>query len=197
MKKEDLEKLGLSEEQADSVLDMFHKEYDPVKKELEASQQDLKNEKEKTSTQETTIRDLKEDLEGFKDVDVSGMEKKITDLETDLRTKEENHRREIADRDFNDILKDAISNAKGRNAKAIRALLDVETLQASKNQKEDVAAALKALAEAEDSKMLFGDPEPESAGTGNPIGTVTKSGTQNEDAAMRAVMGLPPVAEQK
>lgn len=197
MKKEDLEKLGLSEEQADSVLDMFHKEYDPVKKELEASQQDLKNEKEKTSTQETTIRDLKKDLEGFKDVDVSGMEKKITDLETDLRTKEENHRREIADRDFNDILKDAISNAKGRNAKAIRALLDVETLQASKNQKEDVAAALKALAEAEDSKMLFGDPEPESAGTGNPIGTVTKSGTQNEDAAMRAVMGLPLVAEQK
>ena len=43
--------------------------------------------------------------------------------------------------------------------------------------------------------MLFGEPEPTPAGGGNPIGTVTKGGSQNSDAAMRAVMGLPPVAE--
>ena len=197
MKREDLEALGLSKEQIDKVLDMHHEEYDPVKKELETAQKDLESEKEKTSTQATTIKDLKKDLEEFKDADVSGMKQKISDLEKDIQTKDETHKKEIADRDFNDILKDSIAHAKGKNAKAITALLDIDTLKSSKNQKEDIAAALKELSEAEDSKMLFGEPEPTPAGNGNPIGTVTKGGNQDGDAAMRAAMGLPPITEQK
>lgn len=174
MKREDLEAIGLSKEQIDKVLDMHHEEYDPVKKELETAQKDLESEKGKTSAQETTIKELKKDLEEFKDADVSGMKQKIADLEKDIQIKDETHQKEIADRDFNDILKDSIASVKGKNVKAITALLDVDTLKASKNQKEDVVAALKALTEAEDSKMLFGEPEPNVVGTGNPIGTVDK-----------------------
>ena len=74
----------------------------------------------------------------------------------------------------------------------------MEALKASKNQKEDVAAALKTLTEAEDSKMLFGEPEPKPAGTGNLIGRVNGGGGASvEEAAMRAAMGLPPVPETK
>lgn len=198
MKREDLEALGLSKEQIDKVLDLHHEEYDPVKKDLEQAQEDLKSEKEKTSTQSTTIKDLKKDLEEFKDADVSGMKQKIADLEQDIKEKDENHQKEIADRDFNDILREAITSANGKNAKAITALLDIDTFKASKNQKEDITAALKALTEAEDSKMLFGEPEPNVLGKGDPIGSVTKTGNQDSDAAMRAAMGLPPVTtEQK
>lgn len=198
MKREDLEALGLSKEQIDKVLDLHHEEYDPVKKDLEQAQEDLKSEKEKTSTQSTTIKDLKKDLEEFKDADVSGMKQKIADLEQNIKEKDENHQKEIADRDFNDILREAITSANGKNAKAITALLDIDTLKASKNQKEDITAALKALTEAEDSKMLFGEPEPNVLGKGDPIGSVTKTGNQDSDAAMRAAMGLPPVTtEQK
>lgn len=194
MKREDLEALGLSKEQIDKVLDMHHSEYDPVKKDLETAQNDLDSEKEKTSTQATTIRDLKKDLEEFKDADVSGMKQKIADLEKDIQTKDETHQKEIADRDFNDILKESIATAKGRNATAITACLDVNTLKASKNQKEDIAAALKALSEREDCKMLFGEPEAENIGTGDPIGTVTKSGSQTGATdVMRSIMGLPTV----
>lgn len=195
MKREDLEALGMTKEQIDKVLDMHHKEYDPVKNDLDTAQADLAAEKEKTSTQKTTISDLKKDLEEFKDADVSGMKKKIEDLENDIKTKDTAHQQEIADRDFNDLLKESIAAANGKNAKAITALLDVDTLKASKNQKEDIATAIKVLTEAEDSKMLFGDSEPTPAGVGNPIGTVTKGGNQNGDAAMRAAMGLPPVKE--
>lgn len=198
MKREDLEALGLSKEQIDKVLDLHHEEYDPVKKDLEQAQEDLKSEKEKTSTQSTTIKDLKKDLEEFKDADVSGMKQKIADLEQDIKEKDENHQKEIADRDFNDILREAITSANGKNAKAITALLDIDTLKASKNQKEDITTALKALTEAEDSKMLFWEPEPNVLGKGDPIGSVTKTGNQDSDAAMRAAMGLPPVTtEQK
>lgn len=118
MKREDLEALGLSKEQIDKVLNMHHAEYDQVKKDLDTAQEDLKNEKEKTSSQETTIKDLKKDLEEFKDADVSGMKQKIADLEENIRSMDENHQKEIADRDFNDILKDSIAAAKGKNAKA-------------------------------------------------------------------------------
>lgn len=197
MKREDLEALGMTKEQIDKVLDMHHEEYDPVKKDLDTANADLAAEKEKTSTQETTIAGLKKDLGEFKDADVSGMKQKIEDLEKDIQTKDAAHKQEIADRDFNDLLKECITAAKGVNAKAITALLDVPTLKTSKNQKEDIAAAIKALTEADDSKMLFGEPDPKPEGTGNLIGRVKGGNTSADDAAMRAAMGLPPVPEQK
>lgn len=190
MKREELKALGLSEEQIDKVLNMHHTEIDPVKKELETAQGDLTAEKEKVTTQETTIKDLKKDLEGFKDVDVSGLQQKITDLENDLKTKDEDYQSQIADRDFQAILKDSIVSAKGKNQKAISALLDVDVLKQSKNQKEDIAAAIKALTEAEDSKMLFGEPEGNPVGTGSPIGNVGGKPAGDMDAVMRAAMGL-------
>jgi hypothetical protein len=187
MKREDLEALGMTKEQIDKVLDMHHTEYDPVKKELDTAQADLTVEKEKTATQEKTISGLKNDLGEFKDVDVSGLQKKITDLENDIKTKDAAHRQEISDRDFNDLLKESIAAVNGKNAKAITALLDVDTLKASKNQKEDISAALKALTEKEDSKMLFGEPDPNPVGTGNLIGRVQNAPGQSTDTLKDAL----------
>ena len=187
MKREDLEAIGMTKEQIDKVLDMHHEEYDPVKKALDTANADLVAEKEKTSTQETTIAGLKKDLGEFKDADVSGMKQKIEDLEKDIQTKDAAHKQEIADRDFNDLLKECITAAKGVNAKAITALLDVDTLKESKKQKEDIAAAIKALTEADDSKMLFGEPDPKPAGTGNLIGQVKKTDSPQTDTLKSAI----------
>lgn len=148
---------------------------------------------EKLKTAEETMEGLNGKLEEYKDVDVSGLKEKIDKLTQDLKQKDEEYQKQLADRDFDDLLKDSISQAKGRNAKAITALLDVETLKQSKNQKEDVAAALKALSEQEDSKMLFGEPDPKPVGNGNLIGQVTGGTQTDDDAKLRAVMGLPPV----
>lgn len=180
-KKKDFEK---------AVLDNYKTvtDYDNQSKKLDAANETIK-------ANDTAMKDLQAKLDGFKDVDVSELNKRIKDLETEKANIKKEYDDKIADRDFNDILKESIASANGRNSKAITALLDVDTLKASKNQKEDIAAAIKALTEAEDSKMLFGEPEPTPAGEGNPIGTVTKGGSQNSDAAMRAVMGLPPVSE--
>ena len=157
---------------------------------------DYETQVEKLKTAEGKVTTLTESLDKFKDVNVEELNSTITTLKTDLANKDHELKEKIADRDFNELLKDSIASAKGRNVKAITALLDVDTLKTSKNQKEDVAAALKVLSEAEDSKMLFGEPEPTPAGGGNPIGTVTKGGDQSGDAAMRAAMGLPPITEQ-
>ena len=155
---------------------------------------DWQKQHDKVQTLETTLKDTQEKLKAFDGVDAEALNGEIAKLRGDLEQRDKDYQAQIADRDFQDMLKEAIASANGRNAKAITALLDVDALKASKNQKEDIAAALKALAEAEDSKMLFGEPEPDVIGGGNPIGTVTKSGSQTGATdAMRSIMGLPPV----
>lgn len=166
-------------------------DYDKQKEKLDTANETIK-------ANDTAMKDLQAKLDGFKDVDVSGLNQRIKDLETEKANIQKDYDAKIADRDFDDLVKESIATVKGKNAKAITALLDVPTLKASKNQKEDIAAALKVLAEAEDSKMLFGEPEPKPTVTGNLIGWVRGGANIDADeAAMRAAMGLPPVGETK
>lgn len=180
MKKEDLEKLGLTKEQIDGVCSLNDADMKPLQNDLQKAQDDLKVSQEKVSATEAALKK-------FEGVDAEALNKQISDLQADLKKKDADHQKEIADRDFNDLLKESITASKGRNAKAITALLDVETLKASKNQKEDIAAAIKALTEAEDSKMLFGEPDPNPVGTGNIIGEVRKTSEQKSDTLKDAI----------
>ena len=146
---------------------------------------------------DTAMKDLQTKLDEYKDVDVSALNQRITDLETEKGNIESDYQKKLAERDFNDLIKEGIAAAHGKNVKAITALLDTETLMQSKNQKEDIAAAIKTLTEAEDSKMLFGDAI-EIAGKGNPIGDIgggKLTPDEKEDAVCRAAMGLPQVGE--
>lgn len=166
-------------------------DYDKQKEKLDAANKTIE-------ANDVAIKDLQTKLDGFKNVDVSGLNKRISDLEAEKANIQKEYDTKIADRDFDDLVKESITAAKGKNVRAITALLDVPALKASKNQKEDVAAALKALTEKEDSKMLFGEPDPTPAGTGNLIGQVRGGNSAAaEEAAMRAAMGLPPVADAK
>ena len=157
---------------------------------------DYDNQTAKVTSLTDQLNTAKEEMKKFNGVDPEALNNQIAALNQKLADKDTEYQNQIADRDFQDMLKTAIAEAKGRNAKAITALLDVEALKASKNQKEDIANALKALADAEDSKMLFGESE-EIIGSGNLLGTITKGGNTGSDAAMRAAMGLPPAMEQK
>lgn len=146
---------------------------------------------------DTAMKDLQTKLDEYKDVDVSALNQRITDLETEKGNIESDYQKKLAERDFNDLIKEGIAAAHGKNVKAITALLDTETLMQSKNQKEDIAAAIKTLTEAEDSKMLFGDAI-EIAGKGNPIGDIgggKLTPEEKEEADCRAAMGLPSAGE--
>ena len=146
---------------------------------------------------DTAMKDLQTKLDEYKDVDVSALNQRITDLETEKGNIESDYQKKLAERDFNDLIKEGIAAAHVKNVKAITALLDTETLMQSKNQKEDIAAAIKTLTEAEDSKMLFGDAI-EIAGKGNPIGDIgggKLTPEEKEEADCRAAMGLPPAGE--
>ena len=152
---------------------------------------DYEKQKDKLTASEDKVKTLTESLDKFKDVDADKLNSEIADLKEQLAKKDSDYKAQIADRDFDEIVKDAIAEAKGRNVKAIKALLDVDTLKASKNQKADVEKAIKALTEAEDSKMLFGEDQPAPVGKVGTIGKVT-GGTSGNDflASIRAAAGL-------
>lgn len=124
----------------------------------------IKAEKENLATQLQTAKD---GLKAFEGVDVKDLQGQITKLQQDLADKDAAHKTELANIAFDQALDGAITTAKGKNAKAIKALLDVDALKASKNQEADIKTALEALQK--DSGYLFDtDPVPPNfpAGTG-------------------------------
>ena len=113
------------------------------------------------------LQTAKDGLKAFEGVDVAQLQSKVTELQGKLDAKDTEWQGKLADMAFDHALEAAITGAKGKNAKAIRTLLDVDTLKGSKNQEADIKAALEGLKK--DSGYLFDDgqiPPPYAGGTG-------------------------------
>lgn len=94
-------------------------------------------------------------LKAFDGVDTDNLKAQIEEWKGKFDSAKADYEEKLKDRDFTDRVKDAIKGKKGLNAKAIMALLDMETLKNSHNWDGDISDALEALKGAEDSKMLF------------------------------------------
>ena len=128
MKRKFLEDMGLSKEQVDSIMDENGKDIEAMKSERDNYKSQL------TTAQET--------LKSFEGVNVQELQGKITKLTADMAAKDAEHQKQIADRDFNDLLKTTAEGYKPRDLKAVMPFLDVEKLKASKNQEADIKTAL-------------------------------------------------------
>lgn len=179
--------IELTEEQKTAVNKAVVENYKPVA--------DWQKQVDKVTSLTDQLNTATEAMKKFDGVDPEALKNQIAELNQKLTDKESEYQTQIADRDFQDMLKESIASVKGKNAKAITALLDLDTLKASKNQKEDIAKALKDLTEAEDSKMLFGESEPEVLGIGDPIGVVIKN--SGGDAWLSQMMSAAGISENK
>ena len=112
-------------------------------------------------------------------------QKAAKDWEDKYNAAVKKHTQELADRDFYAAVEAGIIKAKGKNAKAIMALLDLDSLKGSKNQAQDIASALEACQK--ENGYLFGEaqtPPPYAAGTG------ASGGAASGMDAIRAAAGL-------
>ena len=121
----------------------------------------------------TQLQTAKDGLKAFEGVDVKDLQGQITRLQQELTDKDTAHQAELANIAFEQALDGAITAARGKSAKAIKALLDVDALKASKNQEADIKTALEGLQK--ESGYLFdtGNPTPPYAaatGTGGSTG---------------------------
>lgn len=137
-------------------------------------------------TYKTQLDEVSGKLKAFEGVDVNALKGEITKLQNDLTAKDTEYQQKLADMEFDTDLETAISASGAKNAKAVRALLDIDVLKASKNRKDDIKAALDKTKT--DNDYLFKSDEP----IMNPTApTNTGGGTSDPLAAMRAAMGLP------
>lgn len=151
MKTEELEKLGLSKEQIDAVMKQNGLDIEKVKgdfKELQDSNEILQKNYE-------AAQEVLKKYEGLEDVDIRQLQEDVKSYRTAAETAKQEYEQKIAERDFSDLVTKVIRDAGGLNEKAIKSLLDWDTLKNSKNQNSDVIAAVNALKEKEDSYMLF------------------------------------------
>ena len=86
-----------------------------------------------------------ETLKGFEGKDFDAITRERDEWKKKHDDLEANHKKEQEEREFSAALEAAITESKGKNAKAIAALLDVEKLRSSKNQQADIKAALDSL----------------------------------------------------
>ena len=87
------------------------------------------------------LKTAQEGLAKFDGVDVAGRQEQVTKLQADLKAQAEGFA-------FDNALDTAILGKKGRSVKAVRALLDVDSLKGSADRSADIAKALDEAAKA-------------------------------------------------
>lgn len=185
MKRDFVEKLlkdnGIEnpKELVDAILSENGKDIEAAKKETET----LTAERDKLKEQ---LDEATQSLEKFKDIKPDELNAEIEKLKKTIEDKDKEHADKIADMEFHGDIDEAIKKAGAKNAKAVKALLDLEALKASKNRKEDINAALEAMEKEND--YLFGSSEP----INNPSVGSTRggSGTDAKTATLMAAAGL-------
>ena len=108
----------------------------------------------------------------------------VARLKQAMADKEAEHQAQLDGLAFDHMLGEAIAAARGRSGKAIRALLEVDTLKASRNQAADIKAALEELKK--NSGYLFEQEAPPPYAPGTGTGGRASAGLD----AIRAAAGL-------
>lgn len=178
MKRKFLEDLGLEKEVIDKIMAENGSD-------IEAEKTKAKEQVDNLQGQLDTVN---ESLKKFDGVDVETLKGEISTLQTTLKTKETEFQNQLADRDFNQQLEAAISAVGAKNAKAVKALLDIDSLKGSKNQESDIKAAIEACQK--DNDYLFGSNEPINNPTGPTGGTPMPTSDEKMMSSMMSVMGI-------
>lgn len=158
MKRKFLEDLGLEKEMIDKIIDENSADIGKAKGELETIKEKLSTTEKELETTKKLVTERDTQLETLKNSsgDIESLKKQIETLQADNKAKDEAHAAEIKELKVNAAVDAAITNAKGRNAKAIKALLNLENAElAEDGTVKGLSEQLNALIKAEDSKFMF------------------------------------------
>ena len=165
MKKEELMKLeGMTEDLATAVVNMSTEE---LKGMIPKSRLD-----EVIAERDTAKKDHADVLKQLgilqkETGDVQSLKDKIQELQDNAKEAEKTHAAEIQTLKINNAVDSALVNAKALNAKAVKALLNLENAELDEHGSvKGLADQIKTLQTADDSKFLFGSSTMKGAKTG-------------------------------
>lgn len=182
MTKKDFTDLGISEELATKAAEASKKELESY---VQKSKYDLAvTEKE---TLEIQIKEHGKQLEELKKAAKGSeeLEKKVKELQDNAAASKAKYEKQINDIQLNHAIDTALREAKAKNAKAVRSLLDMENIVLDDGKVKGLDKQIKKLQEAEDSKFLFesvADPKDGKPKIGGNTDNANSSGIGNGSA---------------
>jgi myosin heavy subunit len=153
--KELLEKLANGETTVDDVLkaiDEVDKDKVPRSR-LNDKIEDIKELQQQLSDRDKQLKDLKKTAEGNED-----LQEQIKKLQDDNKKVKEDYENRLAEKTFDFSLEKALSDAKAKNPRAVKALLNREAIKLDGDKLLGLEEQLKSLQESDG--YLFGDNEP-------------------------------------
>ena len=152
MTRAELEALGLTKEQIDSVMGINGNDIEKVKTKLTEAEKEADTLKEQIKDRDKQLNDLKNSKE-----DLEGLKSQIETLQKDNKAKDEQYKAEIRNLKVNSAVDAALTGAKAKNLTAVKALL--KDLDKAELLEDGTVKGLKeqieALTKADDSKFLF------------------------------------------
>lgn len=155
MTRKQLEDLGLTKEQADSIIKING---DDIENAKSASAAEIKNLQTEVDGLKTQVGDRDKQLETLKASagDNADLKKQIEDLQTENATAKANHESELNQLKIDFAVEKALTGAKAKNIKAVKALLELEDAKLDKDGNvKGLAEQIEKLTSGDDTKFLF------------------------------------------
>lgn len=129
MKTEFLKSLNLSQEVIDKIMAENGKDIAVEQKKAEKVVQERDSYKLKAESLETQVNDANTEIQKFKDMDIDGIKKAADDWKETAEKAKADADKQISQMKFDYALSAALTGAKAKNAKAVKALLDMNGLK--------------------------------------------------------------------
>lgn len=129
MKTEFLKSLNLSQEVIDKIMAENGKDIAVEQKKAEKVIQERDSYKLKTESLETQVNDANTEIQKFKDMDIDGIKKAADEWKETAEKAKADADKQISQMKFDYALSAALTGAKAKNAKAVKALLDMDGLK--------------------------------------------------------------------
>lgn len=155
MTRKQLEDLGLTKEQADSVMKING---DDIENAKGTAATEIKNLQTEVDGLKTQVGDRDKQLETLKASagDNADLKKQIEDLQTENATAEANHESELNQLKIDFAVEKALTGAKAKNIKAVKALLELNDAKLDKDGNvKGLAEQIEKLTSGDDTKFLF------------------------------------------
>lgn len=156
MKRDFLKNLGIEDKDIiDKILDENSTDIGRAKGEVETLKTKVTDLEGQITSKDNEINTLKGQVS-----DTTTLNDKIRQLETDKTNLTNELNTKVSAIQKSHAIEGGIRDAKGKNVKAIMALLDMEKIKYENGELSGLTEQLTALSSAEDSSMLFGEAQP-------------------------------------
>lgn len=157
MKRTELEAMGLTKEQVDSIMKINGDDIENAKASSASEIATLKAENTALTAQ---VKERDTQIEGLKKSagDNAELQKQIETLQADNKAKDETHAKELTQLKIDSAVEKALSDGGAKNVKAVKALLDLTDAKLSEDGTvKGLAEQIQKLQTGDDSKFLFAE----------------------------------------